>query len=118
MMFGQLGDLFNFARRQVQRLADLAHGGPEPVSRERAHQSDVVFSVSSVYPANQLFADLPGEIQIDIGDRSHGLVEEPAEEKAIGDRIDVGEAKQVSDDGRDGGATPSTGKEIPMRAAG
>src|SRR5439155_282106 len=54
----QFGDLLDLALRQIQRLADLAHGGAEPVGGERADEPDVLVAVPFVDPADQLLADL------------------------------------------------------------
>ena len=50
-VLGQLGQLLELAQGQVERLADLAHGGPEPVGREGAHEPRVLVAVALVDPA-------------------------------------------------------------------
>ena len=55
-------------------------------------------AVPLVHAANQLLANLPREVEIDIGYRCEALVEETADEELVGDGIDVGETRKVADD--------------------
>jgi len=51
-----------------------------------------------VHPGQQFCPDIAGEVEVDIGQGGDLLVEEPAEEKLVADRVDVGEAGEVTDD--------------------
>src|SRR2546429_504652 len=96
----QLGDLLDLSKRQIERLADLAHRGAEPVGGEGADQPHVLVAVALVDPPDQLLADLAREVEVDVGYRCEALVQEPAQEQAVCDRGDVRQAEQGADDGR------------------
>src|SRR5207237_399534 len=110
----ELGDLLDLSRRQIERLADLAHRGAEAVGGERSDQPHVLVAVALVDPADQLFADLAREIVVDVGHRREALVQEPAQEQAVGDRVDVRQAEQVADDGRHRRAAPAAGEQVSL----
>src|SRR5436189_202210 len=108
----QLGDLLDLSQRQIERLADLAHRGAEPVGGEGADQPHVLVAVALVDPPDQLLADLAREVEVDVGYRCEALVQEPAQEQAVGDRVDVRQAEQVADDGRHRRAAPAAGEQV------
>src|SRR6266516_319095 len=112
----ELGDLLDLSQRQIERLADLAHRGAEAVGGERADQPHVLVAVALVDPADQFFADLAREIEVDVGHRREALVQEPAQEQAVGDRVDVRQAEQVADDGRYRRAAPTAGEQVSLGA--
>ncbi len=106
----QFRDLLDLARRQIQRLADLAHRRAQAVGGKRADEPDVLVAVPRVHPPDQLLADLAREIEVDVRHRGERLVQEPPDEEPGGDRIDVREAEQVAHDGGDGRAAAATGR--------
>ncbi len=105
-VLGQLGKLLELPERQLERLADLAHGRLEPVSREGAYQSCMFVPVLLVDPQDQLLPDVAREVEVDVGNASERLVEEAAEEEVVLDRVDVREPDQVADDRGDRGTAP------------
>ena len=98
---GELGDQFDFTERQIERLADFAHRRAQPVRRERAHQTGMLGAIARVDAADQLFANLAREIEIDVRHGRERLVQKAAEEQLVGDGIDVGQAEEIADDRRD-----------------
>ena len=94
----QFGDQLDFAERQVERLADLADGRSQSIRGEGADEPRVFGAIARVHTADQLLTDLAREIEIDVGHRSERLVQEPAKEELVGDRIDVGQAEEITDD--------------------
>ena len=112
----QFGHLLDLSQRQIERLADLAHRGAEPVGGEGADQPHVLVAVALVDPPDQLLADLAREVEVDVGYRCEALVQEPAQEQAVGDRVDVRQAEQVADDGRHRRAAPTAGEQVSLGA--
>jgi len=98
---GELGDQFDFTERQIERLADFAHRRAQPVRRERAYQTGMLGAIARVDAADQLFANLAREIEIDVRHGRERLVQKAAEEQLVGDGIDVGQAEEIADDRRD-----------------
>ena len=78
------------------------------VGRKRAHQRSVLVAVACIHLEDQLLANVARKIQVDIGHSLQILIEKPAEEQPVADRIDVRQTDQVTDDGADGGATTAT----------
>ncbi len=113
----QFRDLLDFARRQIQRLTDLAHRRAQPVGGERADEPDVLVPVPRVDPPDQRFADLAWKIEVDVRHRGEGLAQEPPDEEPGGYRIDVREAEQVAHDGGDGRAAAATREQAALRPA-
>ena len=107
----QLGELLQVSHGKLQGLADLPHGRAEAVGGEGADQAGVLIPVLLVDGQDEFFPDVSGEVQVDVRDGVQGLVQEAAQEEVGLHRIDVGEADEVADDGRDGGASaPARGK--------
>src|SRR5437899_188190 len=116
----QFRDQFDFAERQVERLADFADGRSQAIGGERAYQSGVLGAVPGVHPANQLLPDLAREIEIDIRHRRERLVQEAAQKELVGDGIDVRQAEKVANDRGDRRPASPAGKEVahgPTRPA-
>src|SRR3954464_15491079 len=82
---------------KIEDFADLAHRRAKAIGGERTDQANVVVAVPLVDAADQLLADLARKIEIDIGNRSEGLIEKSSEEQTVRDRVDVREAQQVAD---------------------
>ena len=113
----QLCDQLDFAEWQVECFADFAHGRAQPIGGERTHEPNVLGAVARVDTADQLLANLAGEIEIDVRHRREGLVQKAAEEELVRDRIDVRQAEEIADNGRDGGAAASARQEIAAGAS-
>ncbi len=116
-VLGEARHLLELARREVERLADLPHGRPQAIGGERAHQPDVVVPVALVDAADQLLADLAREVQVDVGDRGEGLVQEPPDEEPGRHGVDVRQAEQVAHDGRHRGAAAAARQQVAGGAA-
>ena len=50
-------------------------------------------------------------VEIDVRDRAHLVVDEPAKHQVVRQRIDVGKSDQVADDRTDGGSSPASRRE-------
>src|SRR3989442_7760678 len=89
----ELRHLLDLSCRQIQRLADLAYRRAQPVGGERADEPHVLGAVARVHPPDQLLADLPREVEIDVWHRRQRLVQEAAEEQPDRDQVDVRQAE-------------------------
>ena len=67
---------------------------------------------------DQLLADVAREVEVDVGDGDHLVVDEAAEREAGLDGIDVREAGQVADDRADARAAAAPRRQRVPRAAG
>src|SRR5205809_4155741 len=114
----QFRDQLDFTERQIERLADLAHCRSQTIGRKRAHQPRVLGAVAGVDAADQLFADLAREIEVDVGYRRECLVQESSQKESVGDRVDVGQAEEIAHDGGDRGAASPAGQQIAAGAPG
>src|SRR4051794_37063373 len=78
----------------------------------------MVGTVLVVDAGDQDLADVAGEIEVDVRQRLPFVVEEAAGEEVLLDRVDVGEAGQVTDDRADAGAAAAArGKHRAGRGA-
>ena len=67
--------------------------------------------VAFVYARDQPRAHVTREVEIDVRQRRDLLVQEAAEEELVGDRVDVREPSQVTDDRRDRRAAPAAWRQ-------
>ncbi len=103
-------------RRQPQGLAEVAHGAARAIGGEGSDQGRAVDSVAIVYAGDQHLADVAREVEVDVGHRrpdllAHLLVEEAAGVEVVGDRVDVGESGEVTDDRADAGAAAAARRQ-------
>src|SRR5205807_3202228 len=70
-----------------------------------------VVPVALVDARDQLLADVPREIEVDVRQRGQLLVEEAPDQQLVGDRVNVREAGQVADDRGDARAAAATGRQ-------
>src|SRR4029453_525034 len=98
--------------------ADVADGAARAVGRERRDECGVLAAVALGDGDDQLLADVPREIEVDVGDRVELAVEEAPERQLRPDGIDVRETRQVADERADRGAAAAAGrKRMPRRVA-
>ena len=100
-MAGRAGRPLDLSRRQPERLAEVADRALRPVGREGGDQRRAIGTVALVDPRDQPLADVAREVEVDVRRLGDLLVQEAPEEQARLDRIDVGEAGQVTDDRAD-----------------
>ena len=91
-------DALDLARRQPERLAQLADRAARAVGRERGDERRAVAAVALVHARDEDLADVAREVEVDVRQRGDLLVEEAPEEEVVGDRVDVREAGEVADD--------------------
>ena len=89
-------DPLELRRREPERLADVADRPARPVGREARDERGVLAPVALADLDDQLLADVPGEIEVDVGHRGQLAVQEPPQLQVGGDRIHVREAGEVS----------------------
>jgi hypothetical protein len=106
---------FELLQRQAQRLAHFADGAADAVGRERCGQADRLVADVLVDSQHQLLSDLEREVEIDVWNGGQLFIEEAAKEEVVRDRVDVGEADQVTDDRSDGRTTTTTGWPVVRR---
>ena len=107
------GEALDLARRQPQRLAEVAHRAARAVGGEGGDQRRALGAVALVHPRDQLLADVAREVEVDVGRVGQLLVQEAPEEEVVADRVDVREAGQVADDRADARAAPAPGGQQP-----
>ena len=112
---GRRGQPRDVARRQPQRLAELADRAARPVRREGADEAGLPRPVRLVHPHDQPLADVAREVEVDVGDARELLVEEAAEREAPLHGVDVREAREVADDGADARAAPAPRRQHVAR---
>jgi len=94
-----LGQPVAFAVAQAHDTANVAHYG---LRAHRAEGDDLGDGIASIFFAdifNDVGAAIVGEVDIDIGRIDAFRIEKTFEEQAVADGIDVGNLKQVGDDG-------------------
>ena len=111
----QLRELLDVSHREAERFPHLAHDRPRSVGREGADEPDVVVPVPLVHGEDQLFADVAREVDVDVGDAAHRVVEEPSQVEVRLHRVDVRQPDQVADDRRDRRPPTTSGREERAR---
>src|SRR5262249_27596736 len=84
----------------------------------RRNERGVLAAVALRDRDDQLLADVPREVEVDVGDRVQLAIEEAAERQLRADRIDMRETGQVADERADRRAAPTSRRErVPRRIA-
>jgi hypothetical protein len=86
---GDPGDALDLARRQPQRLAEVADRAARAVTGEGGDQRRPLAPVAVVDARDQPLADVAGKVEVDVGHLGDLVVEEPAQEQPRPDRVDV-----------------------------
>ena len=106
------GHPLDLARRQAERLAEVADRAARPVAGERRDQRRALRAVALVDAGDQLLADVAREVEVDVGRLGDLLVQEAPQEEPVAHRVDVREPGQVADDRADArAAAPAGGQE-------
>jgi len=95
------GDRLDLLGGHAQDLAEVTHRALGAVGREGGDQGRVLGAVALMHAGDQHFADVAGEVDVDVGQRCRFHVEKATGEELGLDRVDVGEAGQVADDRAD-----------------
>ena len=112
---GELREPLELRLREAERLADVADRAARAVRGERRDERRVLPAVALGHADDQLLADVAREVEVDVGDAAHLVVQETPERETCGDRVDVREAGQVADDRADRAAAPAAGREHVAR---
>ena len=72
----------DLARRQAERLGEVAHRGAHLEGGERGHERAAVAPVAVVHARDQHVADVAREVEVDVRQRGQLLVQEAAEAAA------------------------------------
>ncbi len=83
--------------RQPQRLADFGDRATGPIAGDDRRERRTLATVGLIDPLDDLLAPLMLEIDIDIGRLLAFAAHEPLEQEFVLDRVDRGDAKQITD---------------------
>ena len=107
-----------FGVRQPERLPDVPDRAAGAVRREARDERGVLVPVALGDADDQLLADVPGEVEVDVRHGDELPVQEPPQREAVLDGVDVGEPGEVADDRADrAAATPPRRQEHSRRVA-
>ena len=111
-------DALDLARRQPQRLADLADRAARAVRRKGGDERRALRPVALVHARDELLAHVAREVEVDVRQRGELLVEEAPEQELVGDRVDVAEPGEVADDRGDARTAAAAGWQQRAGIAG
>src|SRR5919197_4013387 len=112
------GGSLHLARRQAERLAEVARRPSRPVAREGGHQRRSLLAIALVDARDQLLADIAREVEVDVRRLGDLLVQEASQEQPVAHWVDVREPGQVADDGADARAASATWRQERSRRVG
>ncbi len=115
---GELREPFELAERKAERLADVADRATRVVRREARDERRVLAPVLLGDADDELLANIPREVQVDVGNRRELAVEEASERKIRRHRIDVREAGEIADERADGRAAAAARRQHVAHRAG
>ena len=117
-MFGELREFFQLSHGQVEHFSDLPNRRLQSIRGEGADEPCVLVAVLLIDAQDELFADVPREVEVDVGHAAQGFVEESAQEEVVLHRVDVRKPYQVADDRRYRGATSPARRKARTRPRG
>ncbi len=103
--------------REPERLPDIADRSAGAIRGEARDERRMLPAVALGDADDQLLADLAREVEVDVGDGDHLVVDEPPEREAGFDGIDVREAREVADDRADARTAAAARRQRMARAA-
>src|SRR5439155_13173336 len=113
---GDPSESLELCEREAERLAEIADRAPRVVRREARDERGVLVPIALGEGDDQLLADVPREVEVDVRNRVELVVQEPSEREAGRDRVDVREPRQVADERADGASAPTSRRErVPRR---
>ena len=110
----ELGELVDLAERHFKHPADIAH---DAARQERAEGDDLrhpVRAVALAHIGDHLVAPLLAEIDVEIRHRHALGIEEPLEQKAEAQRVEIGDGERPGDDRARARAAPRPDRN-PLR---
>ena len=111
-------DALDLARRQPERLAELADRAAGAVRREGRDERRALGAVALVHARDELLAHVAREVEVDVRQRGELLVEEAPEQELVGDRVDVAQAGEMADDRGDARAAAAPRRQQRARVVG
>src|ERR1700722_19625560 len=91
---------------EAKRLADIAQCALGAIADDSGAESRTMASVGVVYPLDHFFAAFMFKVYVDIGRFLPFLADKAFEQQVITLRVDGGDAKNITDCGIGGRATP------------
>ncbi len=86
---GHAGEPLELRVREPERLADVADRAARAVRREARHERGVLVAVALGDADDELLADVPRKVEVDVRYRGELPVEEAPEREVVRDRVDV-----------------------------
>ena len=115
---GELRQPLELRERKTERLADVADRAARAIRGEARDERGMLAPVLLGDADDQLLADVPREVQVDVRYRRELAVEKAAEREVGGDRVDVRQPGQVADERADGGAAAAARRQDVAHRAG
>ena len=94
----ELGEAVDLAVGHLQHAADVADGGLGEQRAEGDDLGDAVAAVAFLDVGDHLLAAVHAEVDVEVGHRDAVGVEEPLEEEAVAQRVEVGDGQRVGDE--------------------
>ena len=110
----QLGEPVDLAVGHLQHAADVAHRGLGEQRAEGDDLRDPVAAVALLDVGDHLLAPVHAEVDVEVRHRDAVGVEEPLEEQAVAQRVEVGDRQRIGDERA--GARAAAGADRDRRA--
>ena len=104
----ELGELVDLAERHFEHPADVAQDAARQERAEGDDLRDAVGAVALAHVGDHLVAALLAEVDVEIGHRDAFGIEEPLEQEAKPQRIEIGDGERPGDDRARARAAPRT----------
>ena len=107
----QLGEPVDLAVGHLQHAADVADRGLGEERAEGDDLGDAVAAVALLDVGDHLLAAVHAEVDVEVGHRDAVGVEEPLEEQAVAQRVEVGDGQRVGDEAAGAGAAAGADRD-------
>ena len=94
----ELGELVDLAERHFQHAADVAHDAAREKRAESDDLCDAVGAVALAHVGDHLVAPFLAEVDVEIRHRDAFGIQEPLEQKAEAQRVEIGNGERPGDD--------------------
>ena len=103
--------------RETEGLPHVANRAARAISGEARDERGVLAPVALGDGDDELLADVPREVEVDVRNGRQLAVQEATEREVVRDRVDVREPGEVADDRSDRASPSAAGREEPPRRA-